>query len=142
MTMTFQEKSQWLTLLALLFTFGGYFTAALQMLRVAPAAPNILPHQAGLFIGATVMLVVILIAGHIAIVIFDRRTDADERDRLIELKGERYGSFVLACGVFLSLYTAVVTEGNAIMAHVLLASWVLASVVENLTQIVMYRRSS
>ncbi|HET6565344.1 MAG TPA: hypothetical protein VFG52_08025, partial [Xanthomonadales bacterium] len=66
----------------------------------------------------------------------------DERDRLIELKGERYGSVVLACGVFLSLVVAVMTKGNAIMAHVLLGSWVLASIVENLSQIIMYRRSA
>lgn len=142
MSMTFHEKSQWVTMLAILLTFGSYFKVALQYLPPASIAPDILPSQAGLFIGATAMLVFILVAGHIALIIFDRRTDSDERDRLIELKGERYGAFVLASGVFLSLFTAVTTEGNAIMAHVLLASWVLSSLVECLTQIIMYRRGS
>ena len=142
MSMTFQEKSQWVTLLGLLVAFGGYFQSAWQTLLPTPIAPDILPDQASLFLAATCLLVVILVAGHIAIVILDSRTDADERDRLIELKGERYGSFVLAFGVFVSLCTAVYTEGNAIMAHVLLGSWVLAGVVESLTQILMYRRSS
>lgn len=142
MSMTFQEKSQWVTLLGLLVAFGGYFRSTWQTLLPSPIAPDIVPDQAGLFLAATILLVVILVVGHIVIAIFDHHTDTDERDRLIELKGERYGSFVLACGVFVSLCTAVYTEGNAIMAHVLLGSWVLAGVVESLTQILMYRRSS
>lgn len=142
MSMTFQEKSQWVTLLGLLVAFGGYFKSAWQTLLPTPIAADIQPDQAGLFLGATILLVIILVAGHTVIAIFDGRADTDERDRLIELKGERYGSFVLAVGVFASLCTAVFTEGNAIMAHVLLGYWVLASVVECLTQIVMYRRGS
>jgi hypothetical protein len=142
MSMTFQEKSQWVTLLGLLIAFGGYFKSASLMLLPEPIATDIMPGHAGLFMGATVMLVVILVVGHIAIVAFDPRAETDERDRLIELKGERYGSFVLACGVFLSLVVAVMTRGNAIMAHVLLGSWVLSSIVENLSQIIMYRRSA
>jgi hypothetical protein len=129
-------------LIGLLIAFGGYFKSASLMLLPEPIAADIMPGHAGLFVAATVMLVVILVAGHIAIAIFDHRTETDERDRLIEMKGERYGSFVLACGVFLSLSVAVITEGNAIMAHVLLGSWVLSSIVENLSQIIMYRRSA
>jgi hypothetical protein len=142
MSMTFQEKSQWVTLLGLLVAFGGYFKSAWQTLLPTPVAPDILPDQASLFLAATILLVVILVTGHIVIAIFDHRTDTDERDRLIELKGERYGSLVLACGVFVTLCTAVYIQGNAIMAHVLLGSWVLAGVVESLTQILMYRRSA
>ena len=139
-SMTFQEKSLWMTLAGLLVAFGGYFYSAYRTILPTPLAKDVLPHQAGLFIGATVMLVLVLIAGHILIAILDRRTDTDERDRWIELKGSRYGSYALATGVFLSLCTALVTEGNAIMAHVLLGSWVLAQGVEIVAQIVMYRR--
>jgi hypothetical protein len=142
-SMTFNEKSQWVQLVGLLVAFGGYFQSAyLILLPIPGAAKDILPVHAGLFIGATVMLVIIQIVGHIAVVIFNRDTETDERDRLIELKGERYGSFVLATGVFFSLCAALFTEGNAIMAHVLLGFWVLAQMVENLSQIIMYRRSS
>ncbi|MDZ4731517.1 MAG: hypothetical protein SH820_16425 [Xanthomonadales bacterium] len=141
-SMTFQEKSQWVQLVGLLVAFGGYFQSAYLTLSHIPAAQDILPVHAGLFIGATAVLVIIQIVGHLAVVIFNRDTETDERDRLIELTGERYGSFVLATGVFFSLCAALVTEGNAIMAHVLLGFWVLAQMVENLSQIIMYRRSS
>ena len=47
---------------------------------------------------------------------------------------------MLATGVFLALCTAPVTQGNAVMAHVLLGSWVLAQGVEIISQLVIYRR--
>lgn len=142
MSMTFQEKSLWVTLGGLLIVAAGYAYSACMTILHMPAAKDVMPQHAGLFMAATVMLVIILVAGHIVLAVLDRRTDPDERDRLIALRGESYGSFVLATGVFLALCTALVTEGNAIMAHVLLGSWVLAQVVEIVSQLVLYRRGS
>jgi len=88
------------------------------------------------------VLVLILVAGHIVIAVIDRRTEPDERDRSIELRAGRYGSFLLATGVFLALCAAVMTEGNAIMAHVLLGFWVLAEGVAIVSQLVLYRRGT
>lgn len=140
MSMSFQEKSLWVSLAGLLLAFGGYFYSAYVTVLPTPAAKDVLPQQAGLFIAATVVLVVLLVAGHVVIALLDRRTEADERDRSIELRGGRYGSYVLATGVFFALCTSLMTEGNAVMAHVLLGSWVLAQGVEIITQLAMYRR--
>jgi hypothetical protein len=140
MSMSFQEKSLWVSLAGLLLAFGGYFYSAFATVLPTPVAKDVLPHQAGLFIAATVVLVVLLVTGQVVIALLDRRTDTDERDRSIELKGGRYGSCVLATGVFFALCTSVMTEGNAVMAHVLLGSWVLAQGVEIVSQLVMYRR--
>lgn len=140
MSMTFQERSLWVTLVGLVIAFGGYFYSAYSTFLPTPAAKDVLPHQAGLFIGATVLLVLILVAGHIAIAVLDRRSEPDERDLSIELRAGRGGSFVLATGVFLALCTALMTEGNAIMAHVLLGFWVMAQGVEIVSRLVLYRR--
>jgi hypothetical protein len=140
MSMSFQEKSLWVSLAGLLLAFGGYFYSAYVTVLPTPAAKDVLPQQAGLFIAATVVLVVLLVAGHVVIALLDRRTGTDERDRSIELRGGRYGSYVLATGVFFALCTSLMTEGNAVMAHVLLGSWVLAQGVEIISQLVMYRR--
>jgi hypothetical protein len=140
MSMSFQEKSLWVSLAGLLLAFGGYFYSAYVTVLPTPAAKDVLPQQAGLFIAATVALVAILVAGHVVIALLDRRTETDERDRSIELRGGRFGSFVLATGVFFALCSALITEGNAIMAHVLLGSWALAQGVEIISQLVMYRR--
>ena len=110
--------------------------------HLLPVSKDLLPLHAGLFIGATVALVVILVAGHIAMALLDRRTEPDERDRSIELRAGSYGSFVLATGVFLALCAAVLTEGNAIMAHVLLGFWVLAQGVDIVCQLVLHHRGS
>ena len=140
MSMTFQEKSLWITLVGLVVTFGGYFYSAYSTILHMPVAKDLMPHHAGLFMGATALLVLILVAGHIVIALLDRRTEPDERDRSIELRAGQYSSFVLATGVFLALCTALMTEGNAIMAHVLLGFWVIAQGVEIVSQLVLYRR--
>ncbi len=141
MSISFQQKSLWVNLAGLLLAFGGYFYSAyVTVLADISAAKDVLPQHAVLFVAATVVLVVLLVAGHVVIALLDRRTETDERDRSIELRGGRYGSYVLATGVFFALCTSLMTEGNAVMAHVLLGSWVIAQGVEIISQLVMYRR--
>ena len=87
-----------------------------------------------------VLLVIMQVVGLIVLAIVDRRTARDERDRLIDLKGTRNASYVLATGIFLALCVALVTEGNFAFMHVLLAFWVLAQLVEIGSQLFLYRR--
>ena len=87
-------------------------------------------------------LVIFQIVGHALIAILDRRTETDERDRLIGLKGSRNAGFVLATGVACSLWLAVITTGNFLFTHVLLAFWVLAELVGIATQLVLHRRGA
>ena len=135
MDLSFQEKSLWLVMTSLVAVFAIYFWLALKT-----AAVDVGAAQAGLFIGAVVLLVIAQIVGHLLIVMVDRRDDTDERDRLIALKGERVGGYVLATGVFCALCTALVVPGNFAVAHVLLASWVIAQCVEIAAQLWYYRR--
>lgn len=137
MNLSFQEKSLWLTFVSLIGAFGLYFA------QVLPAeATSILPPQIGLFVAVIVLMVIVQIIGHVVIAIIDRRSETDERDRLIALTGTRNGSFVLATGVFLALCAAVFTPGNFTFAHVLLAFWVLAQLVETGSQLYLYRRGA
>lgn len=137
MNSSFQEKSLWLTFASLIGAFGLYFA------QVLPAeATSILPQQIGLFMAVIVLMVIVQVIGHIVIAIIDRRSETDERDRLIALTGTRNGSFVLATGVFLALCAAVFTPGNFAFAHVLLAFWVLAQLVETGSQLYLYRRGA
>lgn len=99
-------------------------------------------HQVALFVLAVVVLVIIQIAGHIVIAIADRRTEPDERDRLIELKGARNASYVLATGVFLALCAALLTEGNFVFTHLLMGFWVLAQLVEIGSQLFLHRQGA
>lgn len=135
--MSFHEKSLWLTFVGLLVAFGWYFG------RVLPTpGVDVMPPHVGTFVLAVVLLVITQVAGHVVIAIVDRRPETDERDRLIQLQGIRNGAYVLAAGVFFSLCTAVLTEGNFRFAHVLLGSWVLAQLVETGSQLALHRRGA
>ena len=90
MGLTFQEKSLWLMSISLVVGFGLYFGA----------------------------VVVLQIVGHVVIAVFDRRSETDERGRLIGLKGTRNGAWVLATGVFFALCAALLTPGNFVFTHV------------------------
>jgi len=140
--MSFQEKSLVVSLVGLVLASGLYFKSAITILVPDVSVKDVLPAQSGLLIAATCLLVVVIVVGNVALALLDKRTEADERDRSIELRAVRYGSYALATGVFFSLCAAAVTEGNAIMAHVLLGSWVLAQCIETIAQLVMYRRGS
>ncbi len=147
MHLSFHEKSLWVTLLTLVGAFRIYFTAAVQWYRqfagTAPGmAVDVMPPQVVLLGVAIGMIVVATIVGHALIAIADRRTETDERDALIALKGTRNGAYVLATGVFFALYAALATDGNFIFTHVLLASWVLAQLVEIASQLVLQRRGA
>lgn len=137
MDLSFQEKSLWLLFLSLVAAFGFYFW------RVLPGSgPDVLPEQVALFVASVVLLVVTQVAGQTVIAVMDRRTESDERDKLIGLKGTRNAAHVLATGVFLALTAGVLTSGNFVFTHVLLGSWVLAQLVEIGSQLFLYRRGS
>lgn len=137
MNPSFQEKSLWLMLTSLVTVSGFYFASA-----VPAEGANVGPRQMSLFIVAVVALVLVQVVGHAAIAIADRHTESDERDALIDLKGTRNASYTLATGVFASMCAALITDGNFVFMHVLLAFWVLAEIVGIGSKLFMYRRGA
>jgi hypothetical protein len=135
MNTTFREKSLWVTLLGLVAAFGLYFIAVLPT-----ASRDVMPGQVALFVVVTALLVTTQVVGQIVVALVDRRMQVDERGRLIQLKGTRNGSYVLATGVFFALCAGVMTDGNFLFTHVLLAFWVIAQMVEIASQLYLYRR--
>ena len=137
MDLSFREKSLWLMLFSLVGVFGFYFVTVLP-----PDSDDVMPHQVVVFALAVVLLVVAQVVGHALIAVAGRRTETDERDRLIELKGTRNAAYVLATGIFLALCAALLTRGNFVFTHVLLGFWVLAQLVEIGSQLVLHRRGA
>jgi hypothetical protein len=135
--LSFQEKSLWVVLVSLGAVFGAYFALALP-LRTA----DVNAAQVGMFVAAVVVLVITQVVGQVVVALVDRDARTDERDRLIALKGMRNAGYVLATGVFFALCAAVLTRGNFVIAHVLLASWVVAQMVEIASQLWYYRRGT
>jgi hypothetical protein len=143
--MSFREKSLWVMLSAIILAafFYGHAVAYVsheQFETVPWRAMTVHAPMVVMFHIGVAVLVGFAILGHLVIALFDRRTEEDERDRLIALKGARMGGIVLAVGVFFSLWLAVISTGNFAFTQLLLAFWVLAQMADYIVQIWLHRR--
>jgi hypothetical protein len=138
---TFQEKSAIAMTGALAVVYGAYFVVVARWL--AATSPDDIVYQP-LMIIATVPLVIIAVVSHIVIAVMNpKEADAyDERDRMITLRAERIGGFVLAAGVFVGLVLAMAELPPFFIAHALLLAWVLAEITDGVTKIVLYRQGA
>jgi hypothetical protein len=101
---------------------------------------NALPAYAFLFGVAATLLVIVLVAGHIAVAIASRPEGRDERDRLIEWKAKSRSGWMVAAGVFVGIETMLVSVPNVWIAHLLLFSLFLSELLKLVLQVVYYRR--
>lgn len=90
--MSFNEKSAWGTLVALLVLGALYFSSILNLWR---ADSLHLPAVFGLGVGFTILLVATLIAYHIVIAVLSKPEIDDERDRVIAWRAGNIGGLVL-----------------------------------------------
>lgn len=138
MGLTFQEKSLWLMFVSITLVFATYFVFAIDH-----ASANVLPQHIMEFGIAVVALVVIAIVGHTLIAIVDRPAGLeDERQKLIQLKGKRNGSYVLGVGLLAAMGTALQFHGNFVFVHTAFAFLVLGALADVGTQLYLYRRMS
>jgi hypothetical protein len=137
MNASFEEKSTWITLLGTLFVLGAYFFVALRMLvagvtTVVPFIP--------VFTVAVILLVVLLVAGHVAVAIASRPDGRDERDRLISWRAEHNSSWLLATGVIAAAFALATPLSPAWIANGLLLFLFLAEVLNRVLRLYYYRR--
>ena len=143
--MSFREKSLWVMLLAMALAafFYGHAVAYVsheQFETVAWRAMTVNSPMLVMFHIGVAVLVAFAIFGHLVIALFDQRTEEDERDRLIALKGAHVGGIVLAVGVFFALWLAVASTGNFWFTQLLLAFWVLAQMSDYAVQLWQHRQ--
>ena len=139
--MTFQAKSAMLMTIALVVVYGSYFFVVGSWAITTPADQIV---YQPLMIAAIVPLVILAVLGHIVVALINpKEANAyDERDRLIDLRGERIGAYVLAVGVFAGLVLAMVESAQFWIAQALLFAWVLAEISDNVSKLVLYRRGA
>lgn len=137
MNASFEEKSVWITLFSLVATFAAYFFVAARMLT---AGVMIVAPYIALLGVTTVLLVIVITAGHVVVALASRPDGRDERDRLIEWRAESHSSWVLAVGVFAAIVGLALPIGAAWVANGLLASLFLSEILKHVLQLVYYRR--
>ncbi len=133
--MSFKEKSAAATLAVLVFVYGGYFLRMGDWRTLPP-----IEAMDAVLIGTVVSLIVLLIVAHIVLSVFDRKQREDERDRMIELIGERNGGFVVGFGAVSAIIFLLLGTGPAQILHLLLAAMVLGEIVKLASQLWLYRR--
>ena len=97
----------------------------------------------GLVIGLIVAFVAIAIVGNAIIATrhLDEDDAVDERDRLIELRGERIGGWVLAAGAIGALVLAMTDQATFWIAQAILAGLVVGEMTSSVSQLVLGRHA-
>lgn len=136
--MPFQEKSAIVTTAILIVVYGAYFAILGLWLQSTPA--DEIPYQP-LLIVAVIPLTILAAFSHIVLALFNPKeaNQYDERDRLVTLRSERLGGYVLAVGVFAGIVLAAIEVTWFWIANALMLAWVLAEVADGVTKVALYR---
>ncbi len=146
----FHEKSAWAVLISTVVIYGAYFVAVFAMPAAEVGAPITLFF---LLVGAVVAQIIALTVSHILFAVREAPEAEDERDRLIDLKSDRVGAWVLAAGAMLIVLALIAggtigaasdsswnIPGPFIMGNLLLLVFVLSEIVKRVSQVVHYRK--
>lgn len=146
--MSYQEKNNLVTLVSSLVVMGNYFWRMYGMWiggELDGEAANAIMGQSVLW-----LILVSIIVNVVAHVIFavvhaamtggsDSSYVVDERDRLIELRGLRIGYYILGAGFVTSMIVLAMGYASILVFILIVFSFTVAGIAENLTRIAMYR---
>lgn len=139
--MSFEEKSVWVSLLATLLVFTGYFSRSFEGLAAGTLDKSAV---VVMFVAAVIALIVLEIALHIVIAIFSSKDAAgrkDERDRLFAMKAGNISGHVLGFGVLVIAVQALIHDYDALWsANLLLFAVFVSQIASYALQLFYYRR--
>ena len=138
--MSFQGKSTALMLATVIGVYGWYFITVARWASGSPVAE--IAYQP-LMLVTILVLIVVAIGGHILLALIPpyRGRQPDERDRLIELKGESIGGVVLGTGAVGGVFLAMAEFDYFWIANTVLLGLVLSEVVAGAAKLILYWRS-
>ena len=149
--MSFQEKNITVTLVSFSLILVIFLIRVLQMvLGGSFTSTNVFRLWGIIIVLAIVVTILATILTHIVSAIIqaiktgDENPEiediADERDKLIDLKGTRVTYTVSSIGVFLAMLTFVFGQPPLVMFTLLIFFGVLAQVIGDISRLVRYRR--
>jgi len=130
--LAFREKSIVAQMSAILLVYG-YFGVRLWGKPLTSIAAT------GALIGITILMILILVAAHIAIRLNSGDQLTDERDRVIALRGSRIGYTALAAGVWGVLFLAIGRAPYDLLFYMIMGLFAVAELVRLGTQLFYYR---
>ncbi len=146
--MSYEEKSCWVSTLSVTAVAAWYVTTFWPLVAGAEPLPAVA--LIGPTVGATAVLVVLQVGGHVVAALLGRPRDADERDRAIALRATRLADLAMGVCVFTVIAHLLTAELGlldlpdtpAFTAFLLMLALVVSTLVEGLTRIVCYRAAA
>lgn len=138
--MSFQGKSTALMLAIIVGVYGWYFVTVARWASDSPVTE--IAYQP-LMLATVVVLIVLAVGGHILLAVIPPYAgrQPDERDRLIEARGESIGGVVLGAGAVGGIFLAMAEFEYFWIANTILLGLVLSEVVAGSTKLFLYRRA-
>ena len=141
--MSYREKTAWLYLIAIVITFGPYFTLAALQTPIARTLPDL--RQLGLFAITTIAQALIIGIGQLYFRLGspqEARFPADERDQAISRRSITSAYYVLISGMILVGCVMPFTTGGWSLINAALLMIVLAEIVHYGMTVFHYRRQT
>jgi hypothetical protein len=142
--MGFQEKSNLAMLAILLVVYGIYFGQAMTSILGAGVPPaEALAASNALMIVTVGAVIILSIVAHIGLAIAapsEANENGDERDKLVEMRGDQRGGFVQSLVIFGALVIAMLDFPAWLIANAVLAGLVAGEVVKAVSKLIDYRR--
>jgi hypothetical protein len=148
--MSYQEKSVTVSLVAHLMIVGYYLFNIFQMLENGGLVASQLFSLWAVVIVAGIIVVIAgnILANIILSIVHAIRTGGqeserfieDERDKLIDLKGNKVAYITFSVGVLIAMLTFVFGQPPLVMFSIIIFFSITAEIASNLGQIILYRR--
>ena len=138
--MSFQEKTTWLVLAAMVLVYGWYFATI--AVELGTTAAQDIDYQGTMLFTVVALVVVITIGAIVAAATGGGDDTSDERDKAINRYGEYVGGFVLGAGALGAMALAMIEVEQFWIANAILLALVLSEIVTNITKAILYRRGT
>jgi len=148
--MSYQETNITVSLVSNLLILGFYLMNFFRMYQEVSLEPAKVFRLWGIVIVATIVLNILgnILTNIVLSIIHAIKTKternepfiADERDKLIGLKGTRISYIVFSIGVFLSMLTLVIDQPPLVMFSLLIFFSIFAEIIGDISQLYYYRR--
>lgn len=148
--MSFQEKNVTVSLVNFSLILGFYLIRVFQMIQSGSFnSTNVFRLWGIIIVLAVAVTILATILTHIVSAIIqairtkeepDIEDFADERDKLIDLRGTKITYFVSSIGGFLSMLTFVLGQPPLVMFSLLIFFGVVAQIIGDISRLYLYRR--
>ncbi|WP_417456019.1 hypothetical protein [Kordiimonas sp.] len=141
--MGFNEKSYIGVLVTTIVVYGWYFTDAFSRAAAGETAVSQFGPTMWVMFGIHIVL---MIAAMVLTAIFSHKEaeelEFDERDSLIDMKSERVGSYIQACGLFALLVLVMFEYSAFVLAHTILGTMVIGTLITFSMRLYLYRKGA